>query len=1249
MSHMNYDLKIKRNSGLIVTLLFCSIFLSLVPTSISAERVDYNASVTFELGERITLGHAGKAVCSSPQNDAGTGGDVGNSALTSYYLGIDVNLSTNGCIDDISDWADFYEIEVSAGKDVSVELTVPAGSDFDLYIKDSTNSTFIDASEYNDPLESVNFMTNISETYFIWVNWWGGSGVYGLDVWTNNSTPKPDLTVDSVVCPSVANLGDTVQIDFNVNNIGSVLTMNPYDISIILSSDTVYDTSDLILNIQIQGPNLNSMSTQQMSENVTIPTTLANNSTYYWIIWADAWGNLTEENELNNLDYSFFPTTIGNPPSQNDASTGADLADNATNATNFIFSNSIVLTGEIGGSDTDDWLRVSHSSNEGVAASLSFDTGNDFDFFMYDNTSTNMINSSAGLSNPENVSTNGTSLSSSGLVYLQILAYSGSGNWTLTIWKFSVSSSSNPTLSLTMPDKDNAEALVTGLTVGNSYSLEVTLYDYPVNIPVAPGFSWNNYPSSNSTLSTLNWVATSTTYFYNYSFSTTDAEGEYFVIGYLYENNIFSSLDYDVIYYDVLDGSILNDTAGEILINNVHLNNGTFEIMWQIVDNVSNITHEVGNMYINPFINPSLIINWNRTLNLNEHLFEAIILDSNGMVTGSFSKSFQPVNLPDADGDGWPDSIDDCPTIWGNSTVDKIGCTDTDGDGWSDNNDVFPFDPTEWSDSDLDGYGDNSDEFPFDPTEWYDSDFDGYGDNSDNCPDTWGDSYMDQEGCLDSDGDGWSDAGDAFPMNPNEWLDSDGDGYGDNSDAFPLNPTEWVDTDGDGYGDNSDDCSNLGGDSWVDLVGCPDTDYDGYSDAGDAFPMDPTEWIDSDMDGYGDNSDDCLNLAGTSYIDLIGCSDGDGDGYSGFGDEFPFDPTEWIDSDGDGIGDNSDDCSQTPLEEIADSNGCSPSQKDTDADGVWDSDDDCMYTNSSNWDSDKDGCIDDTDGDGLLDPEDNCKNEDSSQWDNDQDGCIDDTDGDLIKDNKDACIIQDSTGYDSDGDGCIDDSDNDNVPDGFDDCRFINSTGFDSDGDGCIDDSDGDKIKDNEDQCRMESSIGFDTDGDGCIDDSDGDQIKDNDDNCSNTPTGEGVDDNGCSESQLDDDSDKVMNHLDQCDDTPTGADVDENGCSLISQSANVESSEEELPLGLISLIGISFIGLIIGGVIYLTKNKESEDEIKIYEEEAESMLTNSIQQTQQTAKIGEWVDENGVYWNRSSNGVLYQWNKETNEWIEVY
>lgn len=58
----------------------------------------------------------------------------------------------------------------------------------------------------------------------------------------------------------------------------------------------------------------------------------------------------------------------------------------------------------------------------------------------------------------------------------------------------------------------------------------------------------------------------------------------------------------------------------------------------------------------------------------------------------------------------------------------------------------------------------------------------------------------------------------------------------------------------------------------------------------DRFPRDPGEWLDSDNDGIGDNSDD----------------DRDGDGIVNVEDIFPDDPTEWADSDGDGVGDNSD-------------------------------------------------------------------------------------------------------------------------------------------------------------------------------------------------------------------------------------------------------------------------------------------------------------------------------------------------------
>jgi hypothetical protein len=72
-------------------------------------------------------------------------------------------------------------------------------------------------------------------------------------------------------------------------------------------------------------------------------------------------------------------------------------------------------------------------------------------------------------------------------------------------------------------------------------------------------------------------------------------------------------------------------------------------------------------------------------------------------------------------------------------------------------------------------------------------------------------------------------ANDTHLVSCNEWgkcvlwgPDGDGDGMGDLADAFPDDPTEWLDSDGDGWGDNID-----------------------------AFPDDPKEWKDSDGDGEG--------------------------------------------------------------------------------------------------------------------------------------------------------------------------------------------------------------------------------------------------------------------------------------------------------------------------------------------------------------------------------------------------------------
>jgi len=83
----------------------------------------------------------------------------------------------------------------------------------------------------------------------------------------------------------------------------------------------------------------------------------------------------------------------------------------------------------------------------------------------------------------------------------------------------------------------------------------------------------------------------------------------------------------------------------------------------------------------------------------------------------------------------------------------------------------------------------------------------------------------------------------------------------------------------------------------------PDTDHDGVPDEDDAFPNDPTESVDTDSDGIGNNADtddDNDGLTDTDEINVYGTDplmrDTDGDGLSD-GDEIanglnPLDPTD---------------------------------------------------------------------------------------------------------------------------------------------------------------------------------------------------------------------------------------------------------------------------------------------------------------------------------------------------------------------
>jgi len=191
------------------------------------------------------------------------------------------------------------------------------------------------------------------------------------------------------------------------------------------------------------------------------------------------------------------------------------------------------------------------------------------------------------------------------------------------------------------------------------------------------------------------------------------------------------------------------------------------------------------------------------------------------------------------DYDGYIDDNDDCVSTSGYSYQDRNGCPDYDGDGWSDYGDDCPWDSSEYLDTDDDGYCDGDDDFPNDDTQWEDNDDDGYGDNSD------------------------GNQGDHFPNDRTQWFDNDGDGFGDNSD-----------------GNNPDHCRFVEGYSNQDRNGCPDSDWDGWSDpdasnlahpdgTADAFMNEYDEWQDTDRDSYGDNMDRCPNVAGTSAYRIL--------------------------------------------------------------------------------------------------------------------------------------------------------------------------------------------------------------------------------------------------------------------------------------------------------------------------------------------------------------------------------------------
>ena len=175
-------------------------------------------------------------------------------------------------------------------------------------------------------------------------------------------------------------------------------------------------------------------------------------------------------------------------------------------------------------------------------------------------------------------------------------------------------------------------------------------------------------------------------------------------------------------------------------------------------------------------------------------------------------------SLPDTDGDGFTDDVDNCPNTHNEDQTDSDGngigdaCEDTSGG------------------NDFDG--------------------DGIDDSVDNCP------TIQNEDQTDSDGNGVGDACEGTAV----IADADSDGVLDGDDAFPDDATEHRDTDGDDIGDNADTCP------YTSDATCADPGVDMSGEYLLAWTVDDTNL---DNTEYDEQSDSCVAVTETAGNELI--------------------------------------------------------------------------------------------------------------------------------------------------------------------------------------------------------------------------------------------------------------------------------------------------------------------------------------------------------------------------------------------
>ena len=996
-----------------------------------------------------------------PQNDAGTGGDAGDSSTTATYLASN-NQTISGWISDNFDNQDWYNISVPANTGIYVSMDFPNGtsSNTQLALIESTATYYIN-NDYYAPYE----VTSNGSSYFQAgssvlirvitpspIASSGDEGAYNLTISLFSTANQPGSNQDDA--GSGGDAGNTIGNSLVINMSGNSTTFSGW-VDYTYDSDDYYSvfvpsnwtswatlqwnnsSADMLdLFLYDSSNSMLDYSYYDNPESVSGNSSSIGGSTVHYRV--EAWTSTSL-----NVSYtmSIYIANLSSLPgfNQNDANSGGDAGDDFTSALSLLGNGS--YEGWISdSSDGNDIYSVQVPYGMGVEAELWWPiSSNDFDLGLYDDSQT-LIDSSTSGGNPENVQSGATNVSNS-TVYVLVQSYSGwsssggEGNYSLNITF--VNMSDVPGL--------NQDDAYSGGDAGNDISDSTPIVNISTGVSIWPGYVGGS--SDDSDFYEL-YVP------YEHGIAVELSPGyssdQWFVLS-LYDSS-GNEIDYDWSSnpQQSVSSNASNSMVGD---SNVHI-----EVYSYSGDGLYNLTVWIfpldadgdgfyDDAEIECGTDPSDNMSYPTDLDSDgicDYLDEDI--DGDGVDNANDSFDDDPNETTDSDGDGTGDNADPDDDNDGWTDSDEYSCntdpnnstslpSDFDGDGACDALD---------EDIDNDGYLNSDDQFDYDPSEWNDTDGDGIGDNSDTDDDN--DGYTDEieTQCLsdplspsstpedtDTDGDGICDQLDD---------DIDGDGTSNEFDAFPGSAGESTDTDGDGVGDNAD----------------TDDDNDGVYDVEDAFPLDSSEWSDNDFDLLGDNSDPDDDNDGWTDEDESDCGtnpyqaqnfpadsdndrtcdnvdpDDDNDGWNDTGDSFPFDPNEWDDLDNDNVGSNQDTdddgddwsdsvelsiCGTDPRNFTSvpdDFDGdkiCDNLDDDDDDDLVLDSDDD-FRLDAKEWK--------DTDGDGVGD---------NSDSDDDDDGWADVTE--VMCDT--APLVSSEFPDDNDGDGTCDKIDPDDDDDGYPD------------------------------------------------------------------------------------------------------------------------------------------------------------------------------------------------------------------------